>query len=57
MLELFYRRTDAVWKSGSPAMEKLMQLIHALSFLSIINADILLSRGNSTLYPAEIEEN
>lgn len=38
-------------------MEKLIQLIHALSFLSIINVDILLPSGNSAVCPDEIEEN
>lgn len=48
---------QATSKSGSPAMEKLIQLIHALSFLSIINVDILLPSGNSAVCPDEIEEN
>lgn len=48
---------QAVLESGSGAMEKLICLIHALSFLSIINVDILLPSGISALCSAEIEEN
>lgn len=48
---------QAALKCSSAAMEKLIYLIHALSFLSIINVDILLPSGISALYPAEIEEN
>lgn len=48
---------QTVLKSGTAAMEQLISLIHALSFLSIINVDILLPSGISALYPGEIEEN
>lgn len=48
---------QAALKSGSAAMQKLIELIHALSFPSIINVDILLPCGISALHSGEIQEN